>query len=277
VQPLPGNECARWKVVLPASRTDAPGEADLELLGTLVIMLHRSSLLPWDKFAAALDRAGRIGLMNRIAAVTDYRTAAVYFADTGASRLEYSRGAPLADPAAFPAREAEELAPLRTAGPGYSQEKALEAIRARYERCAAVTRHTLPRIMTVPATRALIQRLVHEGRPEWIILMALANTVMNHRMLERGRPPTPVPDEQWKAQAVLEMQREEKPGDPSPSPAEISEVLPLQLNLVAATVAQFWGLQINQETPDLRAIESLLKARYSYWDDDTDHPSYFAA
>ncbi|MGO9221324.1 MAG: hypothetical protein ACLP5E_26715 [Streptosporangiaceae bacterium] len=36
------------------------------------------------------------------------------------------------------------------------------------------------------------------------------------------------------------------------------------LRLVAATAAQFWGLQINQETPDLDAIESLLKARYKY-------------
>jgi hypothetical protein len=59
VQPLPGNERARRKVVLPASRSDAPGDADVELLGILVIMLHRSSLLPWDKFAAALDRPDR--------------------------------------------------------------------------------------------------------------------------------------------------------------------------------------------------------------------------
>src|ERR1019366_1662169 len=170
--------------------------------------VHRSSLLPWDKFAVALDRAGQIGLMNRIAAVTDHRTAAAYFADTGEPRLEYSRGAPLADPAEFPAREAAELAPPRKAGPGYGREKALEAIRARYERCAAVTRHTLPRVMAVPATRALFRRLVEEGRPEWIVLMALANTVMNHRMRERGRPLASVPDEQWKAQAVREMQRE---------------------------------------------------------------------
>jgi hypothetical protein len=39
--------------------------------------------------------------MNRIGAVTDHRTAAAYFAGTGKARLEYSRGAPLADPAEF--------------------------------------------------------------------------------------------------------------------------------------------------------------------------------
>ena len=277
VQPLPDNTCARWKVILPTDREDAPGEADLQLLGALVIMLHRSSLLSWDKFASALDKAGRIGLMNRIATVTDHRTATAYFADAGKAQAGHPWGAPLGDPADFPAREAAELGVLGSAGPGYSQERALEAIRARYEQCAAVTRHTLPRIMAKSATRAQLRRLVDEGRPEWIVLMALANVVMNHRLRESGWLLVRTPDEQWKARAAEEMRREERPDDPSPSPAEVSEALPLQLNLVTATVAQFWGLQNNQQTPDFDAIESLLRARYRYWDDDTDHPGHFAA
>ncbi len=277
VQPLPDNTCARWKVILPTAREDAPGEADLQLLGALVIMLHRSSLLPWDKFAAALDKAGRIGLMNRIAAVTDHRTATAYFGDVGEPQVRHPWGAPLGDPADFPAREAAELGVPAAAGPGYNQERALEAIRARYEHCAAVTRHTLPRIMAKSATQAQLRRLVGEGRPEWIVLMALANVVMNHRLRESGWLLVRTPDEQWKARAAEEMRREERQDDPSPSPAEVSEALPLQLNLVTANVAQFWGLQINQQTPDFDTIESLLRARYRYWDDDTDHPSHFAA
>jgi hypothetical protein len=275
VSPLPDNGCTRWQVTLPAARTDAPGEADLELLGTLVIMLHHSSLLPWDKFAEALDKAGRLGLMNRIAAVTDHRTATAYFADTGEEQTGPPRGAPLGDPAEFPAREATELTAPSTTGPGYSREKALDAIQARYDHCAAVTRHTLPRIMAIPEIRILFRQLAEEGRPEWIILMALANTVMNYRMRKIRRPLTAMPDEQWKARAFLEMHREEQPGDPSPSPAEIIETFPMQLRFVAATVAQFWGLQINQKTPDFDAIAALLKARYKYWEDDIDHASHF--
>ncbi|HVB42379.1 MAG TPA: hypothetical protein VNF47_06665 [Streptosporangiaceae bacterium] len=47
------------------------------------------------------------------------------------------------------------------------------------------------------------------------------------------------------------------------------------LGLVTATVAKFWGLEVNQDTPDFDAIEALLKARYRYWDDDSEHTSYF--
>lgn len=105
--------------------------------------------------------------------------------------------------------------------------------------------------------------------------MALANTVMNYRMRKLGKPLVAVPDEQWQARAIEEMHREEQPDDPSPSAAEIIDALHIQLNLVAATVARFWGLEINQQTPDFVAIEALLKSRYKYWDDDTDHVSHF--
>ena len=43
-------------------------------------MLHRSSMLPWDKFTTALDKAGRLGLMSKLAAAADHRTAIAYFA-----------------------------------------------------------------------------------------------------------------------------------------------------------------------------------------------------
>jgi hypothetical protein len=276
IQSLPDNECARWKVTLPTVSPDAPGQADLDLLGALVIMLHRSSMLPWDKFTTALDKAGRSGLMNRIAAVTDHRTATAYFADIEEPDIGIPRGKPIGDPAGFSPRGAAELAPRSTAGPGYSQARALDAIQARYQHSAAVTRYTLPRALSDPAAGALLRRLADEGRPEWVVLMALANTVMNHRLLKPGRTSASFRGEQWKALAQEEIRREEQPGDPSPSAVEICDALPVQLNLVAATIAQFWGLTLNQETPDFEAIESLLRTRYRYWADDTDHASHFS-
>src|ERR1700733_8901779 len=106
--------------------------------------------------------------------------------------------------------------------------------------------------------------------------MALANTFMNHRLLKPGRTSVSYPGEQRKARAQEEIRREEQPGDPSPSGAEICDALPVQLNLVAATIAQFWGLALNQATPDFEAIESLLRTRYRYWADDTDHAIHFS-
>jgi len=46
VQPLPDNTCARWRACLPAERTQTSHDPDLELLAALVVILHRSSLLP---------------------------------------------------------------------------------------------------------------------------------------------------------------------------------------------------------------------------------------
>jgi hypothetical protein len=263
-------------VTLPAVPPNAPGQADLDLLGALVIILHRSSMLPWDTFMAALDKAGRLGLMNRIAAVTSHRTATAYFVDADEPGIGGLRGTPIGDPEEFSPREAAELAARRTPGPGYSQARALDAIQARYEHIAAATRYTLSRTLSDPAAGARLRQLAGEGRPEWIILMALANTVMNHRLLKPGTTPASFSSEQWIALAHKELRREEQPDDPSPSAAEICDALPVQLNLVAANTAQFWGLTLNQETPDFEAIESLLRTRYRYWADDTDHASHLS-
>ena len=36
-----------------------------------------------------------------------------------------------------------------------------------------------------------------------------------------------------------------------------------------------WGLECQQNTPDMPAIERLLAARYGYWDDDVPHDAPF--
>jgi len=105
--------------------------------------------------------------------------------------------------------------------------------------------------------------------------MALANIVMNYRMRLSHAPLVTTPDGQWRARAAEEMRREEHADDPSPPMTDIAETLEMHLSLVTATVAKFWGLEVSQDTPDFDAIEALLKSRYRYWDDDTEHTSYF--
>ncbi len=275
VQPLPDNTCARWRACLPAERTQTSHDPDLELLATLVVILHRSSLLPWDKFKAVMDTAGRLGLMSKLAVAADYRTTMAYFTRSQPGPAVHVRAAPLGEPSKFPIHEAAELAALTAVGPGYSRDKALEAIRARYEGCAAVTRYTLPRAMADATIRTLCQRLLDEGRPEWIVLMTLANLVMNYRMRLSRKLPTTASYGQWQTIATEEMRREEQASDPSPPMTEIAETFEMHLRLVTATVARFWGLEINQDTPDFDALEALLKTRYGYWDDDIEHRSYF--
>jgi hypothetical protein len=138
-----------------------------------------------------------------------------------------------------------------------------------------VTRYTQPRAMADATIRTLCQRLLYEGRPEWIVLMTLANLVMNYRMRLSREPPMTASRGQWQAIATEEMRREEQASDPSPPMTEIAETLGMHLCFVTATIARFWGLEINQDTPDFDALEAQLKTRYGYWDDDIEHRSYF--
>lgn len=275
VVPLPDNTLSRWKVYLPAQAGEDARDFDVELLTTLALILHGGSLLPWDRFLAVLDSAGHGGLMSKLTAVTDYRKTAEYFTGEQSALTGEVRAEPFGDPAEFPIREAPELVAPTKAGPGYSREKALEAIEARYANCAAVTRHTLPRVLADPTLQALCARLVAEGRPEWIVLMALANVVVNFRVRRLHGPPGRMPDARWPQRAGEEMRREERPDDPTPSIAEITETFAMQVNIVAATIARFWGLELNRDTPEFGAVEAVLKDRYRYWDDDVEHASFF--
>ena len=105
--------------------------------------------------------------------------------------------------------------------------------------------------------------------------MALANLVADYRTrLSRELAVTPSLG-RWQTLAAEEMRREEQASDPSPLMTEIATAFPVQLCLVTALTARFWGLEINQDTSDFDALEALLKTRYGYWDDDIEHTSYF--
>ena len=97
----------------------------------------------------------------------------------------------------------------------------------------------------------------------------------NYRVHRSRKLPMTASGGQWQTIATEEMRREEQASDPSSPMAEITDTFEMHLCLVTATVARFWGLEINQDTPDFDALEALLKTRYGYWDDDIEHMSYF--
>ena len=269
---VPDNSCVRWKVHLPEPADQAGGQSEMDVLATLAVVLSDSSLLPWEAFEQIIDAAGREGLRGKLSVVARYQRTAAYFTWEVAELEGPVRAQPIGNPARFPASEALELAAKAGDGPGYERDKALEAVALRYENCAPMMRHSLPRLLADPDLKALLTRAVEDGRPEWIVMMALANIVMNHRITAQFGPLTD--PAAARRLTVDQMRRQEHADDPSPSPAQVAAVFALQLGIVTVTVAQFWGLTVHQRTPDLDAIESVLKSRYHFWDDDVEHTSF---
>lgn len=99
-------------------------------------------------------------------------------------------------------------------------------------------------------------RLLNEGRKEWHLLMALANLALNHRMSARHGTVVGPPGHLRRMTGPQDLTREERADDPQPSVAEIAETFDRFLAVVAVSVATTWGLQVNQATPDLPAIEA---------------------
>lgn len=266
VQPLPDNTCSRWRIYLPSGESVSAHEANVQTLTILIEILHGSSLLPADKFMAIMDEAFRRGLNDKLTVVSSYRQMITAFA-IEPDPTSGVHADPLGAPGRFPITSAPELAAPTTPGPGYDYAEAERAIRARYMHASAATRHTLPRALADKALRAHFSKLLGEGRKEWHLLQALANLVLNHRILaHHGTLTGPVTQE--------ELTRQEQVEDPQPSVAEIAESFDRFLAIAAASVATSWGLQINQATPDFTAIEALLRARYRYWDDDIEHAPF---
>lgn len=268
---VPDNSCVRWTVHLLAPADHAAGRSEMDVLATLAVVLFESSLLPWEAFEQLLDAAGRDGLLGKLSFVARYQRTTAYFAAEAAETEDPVRARPIGDPTGFPAGEALELAAKAGDGPGYERDKALDAIAARYENCAAMMRHSLPRLLADVHLKALLTRAVEDGRPEWIVMMALANIVMNHRITAQFGPLTDPDAARRRGLTDDQMRRPEEADDPSPSPGQVVDELELQLGIVTVTIARFWGLAVHQQTPELDAIESVLKSRYHFWEDDVEH------
>jgi hypothetical protein len=274
VQPLPDNTCARWMIYLPSDEPPSADDANVQTLTMLMQILHGSSLLPADKFMAVMEDAFRRGLSHKLTVVNSYRQMmAAFVIEPDPADGVYAE--PLGTRGHFPVRTVAELEPPATAGPGYSRDEAEKAIQAWYEHAGAATRHTLPLALADQTLRAHFARLLGEGRKEWHLLMALADLVLNHRMSVRHGTPVGPLDQIRRAVGPEDLAWEERADDPRPSVAEITETFDRFLAMAAVSVATTWGLQVNQATPDLLAVESLLRARNRYWDDDVEHIPFF--
>ena len=272
VQPVPDNTCARWRVYLPTEEPASAHDADTQTLTMLIQILHGSSLLPADKFMAVMEGAFRSGLSHKLTVINSYRHIAAAFA-IEPDPADGVHAMPLGAPRQFPLRTVPELAAPTTAGPGYTSEEAERAIRARYEHSAAATRHTLPRALADKTLRAMFSRLLHEGRKEWHLLMALANLTLNHRINNRHGPLAGPPDRLRRVVEREELTREERAEDPSPSVAEITESFDVFLAIAAASSLRRGACRSTKRLRTFEAIEALLRKRYRYWEDDVrTHP-----
>ena len=276
IESLPSNDGREWVVRLePISSSDdlPPDEIDIELLTMLTTILREASLLPEVDFSARLERAFESGLRHKLSPGRPHdQLAAAFAAESGPTirRRQFSTPWNCRE-GVFTAHG--ELRWQDGPGPTYSRDKANELLRTRYLNLAKSLRLTVVMLGSSEQFRPTVDSLRSKGWLDWHILTAIFNIVVNYRFPEeRFNPPSKATQREM-IQAAFRA--ESATAEPVPIGAFTPDAMNDNRQRAMMPLLNYWGLECQQMTPDIPAIERLLADRYGYWDDDVPHDDTF--
>ena len=276
IESLPSNDGREWVVRLePANSTDhADSEGfTTELVVILTKILREASLLPETEFLASLERAFERGLGHKLSPARPYDELAEAFSEDTQPEIErFHYKTPWATrDSSF--RAHGELRWNGERGPTYTQDRADELLRTRYQNLVSGLRITVEVLASSGKFRGTVEALREQGWLDWHILTAIFNIVINHRFpIDR----LDLSLEEAQKEMMKAAFRPESPTD-APVPIGLFGLESMEDNrrISMLSLVKHWGLESHQPTPDMPAIEQLLASRYGYWDEDVPHDDPF--
>ncbi|GGZ32918.1 hypothetical protein [Asticcacaulis endophyticus] len=269
------NNILTWRVSIPDRVDD--DEDMLDAVGNAVAMvvtvIGQSSALDIETYQqrihASLDR----GLLVRVFSVRpahELMSFALQQAPGWQTLIGVSKYHPKRE---IEPIEAPEMRWRTGDGPGYTKEKANEALSNRYRRSVEMIRYTLPKLAADRGFRANIATLKAEGVLDWQILIALMNLVTRLQVeAHLGGPIT------WatRHKHLDRLKRPEELSDAVVSPDTLTiKLLNEELERQPIYVAGTWGLTLPTDTPIMKGIKRLLDVRYGNSRDDIPHNDLF--
>jgi hypothetical protein len=231
------------------------------------------SMLPHERYFAAVERAMERGLWHKVGAGRPYDEMARIVDEARFDQIPRATLMPLTDPLAGPDREHPDLAWQQGPGPTYSQDTALEMLGNRYSQLTDVMRRTLPRLQGDETFLRVVARLRQGGWLDWHLLTAMYNIVVQSRLAHAGlntreameRPGTPAAVRQL----LFTPEADDEPLVQLRDFTEANMRWALQQS-IPSTIAN-WDLQPRSHYADYPALRRLLAARYGYETDDIEH------
>ena len=271
---IPSSDGREWTVRL-ASMEAGPSADEIvpELLTMLTVILREASLLPEAEFSASVKRAFERGLGHKLSPARPYDELAACFGSDPQRESQRSQFNTPWDCHNGASKEHSELRWQDGPGPTYSRERANEFLQTRYVTLAKSLRITVPMLKSSAEFRSTVEKLRKNGWLDWHILAAISNIVMNYRFpSDRFNLLSETTQrEMMKAASSPEI------GTAEPVPAGLFTIDAMNYNrqLAMLSLLNHWGLECQQMTPDVPAIERLMADRYGYWDEDIPHDDPF--
>ena len=274
IERIPSNEGRHWVAQLAPATTAGsadPEQLHKELLGMLTLIIFDVSLLPEADFYAAMNRTMERGLDHKITLARPYdELAAETIFGQQIERTRFKTPWNSLD-GNYPAYSGIDL--RDDPGPTFSQEKAEKHLKTRYRTLCHVLQQIVPYIRDDPMFRDTLAQLRGEGWLDWHILQAIYNIILNRRI---NRIATTLgADNAHRVFERVMRSPEVETVEGVPAALFTYEAMQHQRRTDMLSLLKHWGLELHQPTPDFSAVESLLGARYGYWDHDIPHSNPF--
>ena len=269
----PSDEGRGWVVRLVPARI--PGSADpeqihTELLEMLARIFRDVSLLPEAEFSAAIERVLQRGLNHKLALARPYDELVAMFSDQQIDRSRFNTPWDCLD-GHYPAHK--DLRWQDGPGPTFSKEKADSLLKTRYRNLEHILQRVVPYLWSEETFRRTVETLRDEGWLDWHILTAISNIILTRRFnsiaCRLG------PDNARRMLERVMRSPEVEPADSVSATMFTHEAMQHHRETAMLSLLNHWRLELHQPTPDFTGIESVLRARYGYWEDDIEHTNPF--
>jgi hypothetical protein len=265
-----------WRVTMPRETPVDPvgQEGFSEAFAVAATMLGQVTALDGPSFMAVLTKAMERDLVLRAYSVRPARE----LMDFAAVQVDRFDDLAAINPPVLPREirpsEPAELAWPTTPAPGYTAERAHEALTNRYRRPWESAGLSLTRALADARVRRLALNLRADGLLDWQILGILWSIICQAQV----DPNDSSPMDQLQSAMTARAKRSERPDDPVVDLSIIDEErLKAQRHIANGSALATWALSLNRRAIDPEGLRRFLDIRYRQAVDDIPHDDIFGA
>jgi hypothetical protein len=275
---IPDNDLSRWIVHLKPGDSVQEDRALVDIVTDASLLLLDNSLLDREKFLALIDDAFARGLGHKLSGGRPYDEAADFLRDEDYECMSALPNGPLGEGTVRDASpEQPELAPRTDLSEWYDHDETVANIERRYQRMMPIGRMTIPRLARTEPTATVLYQLRSEGWRDWQLIMAITNIIGNARPDWEGLRLAVDSPPKIRLRASALLRREELDTDPQlDSEAFTRDKLLAALRFTALLTLPSYGLHLNTPSPNATAVLTVLRDRFNFGVDDTQHDDLLA-
>lgn len=276
IRAVPSNEGRKWIINFPRQDDDLDIDGlTTEIISMSSLLLRKVSLLPNNQFFEIIEKSFQQGMSMKIFVGRPYQEVYKQFvkeSDYDASHRKSLKVPYLEKP--YLPEEHKSLGWKDDLDPGYSKDSSESLIKKRYANVMPPIRYTLKRLVSDQSFIEIVLRLRSRGWKDWHILSSILNITVNYRINQR-RDIRNNPQMLGNLFQKMVNMKEELHAITVPISEFTEEKMISHQRFNMLSTLKVLGLECQQETPDLIAIDHFLSVRYRYWEDDIEHEDPF--